>query len=350
MVRKLIVTLSVAAGAAVIARAFNVFDGGLPASAPPPLYGQDEWPALQSSDANAAAVGGRALAVPGVLALRDQCFGARPKPKGCELLAALSTDEAMRGRALRVAAGLLRSTDPERADELLLLAATDSARALAEYGRSAGGEADLPARVQALVEAARSGNAQAATWIVQGYELHDQQQSISQPLWTAMLLHGHAYAIPDTVSSRKWLYSLGTGIEASCPFQAVLFSTASFKRSKQRFAAGMAARTHEELARSVGNEVVGFIRTFTQFGRELFNGDGYAAAAEGLFNRLRHAHHRLNHLSALGTEAGARDAVRVVELVEGCQTAQGVRLVADLADLYGARAGRPLAEPRGEAL
>ncbi len=348
MLKKLVFTLIMAVGAAVVARAFNVFDGGLPASAPPPLSGETEWASLQPTFAPASSDSRQSVA--GLQTLKEICFGRDPKSDHCERLAALSADEATGARALRVAAGVRRGMAADRADELLLLAATSSARALAEYGRhTASDEADQHVRVQALVEAARAGNAQAATWIVQGYEMTSSEEAISQPLWTALLLHGHAYAIPDTVGSREWLYSLGTGVEATCPFQSVLFNTASFKRSKQRFAAGMTAHSQEQLARSTSAGVVRFARSLRQFGQDLSGGRGYQVAAEGLFNRLRHAHHELNHVAALGTEAGARDAVRVVELVGGCQTAHGVRTVTDLGNLYGARAGRPMAVLQGGA-
>lgn len=345
MLKKLFAAACVALMAALAAKAFNLFDGHLPADAPPPLAGQNEWPALQRpvppSQPRAAG--------PEIQRVRQACFGQSSSAASCELLAALTRDEAVRARALRAAARAVRDAEPQRADALLLLAATESAQALTEYGLAPGREGnDSDVRVEALVEAGRVGNTRAATSLSRGYGLEDGQ-AIARPLWAALLLNGHSHAIPDTAEARSWLYSVGAGLQATCPFERALFETASFRRSQQRFAAGLVARTHDSLIRTAPDAARHFGSAFQQFGSDVGQGADYRAAAENLFNRLRLEHHRLNHAGAIGSEEGARDAVRLADLVGGCKSPAGVRLVSDLAALYQARAGRPVMRQAGSA-
>jgi hypothetical protein len=261
----------------------------------------------------------------------------------CELLAALTDDRRWRARALQRAAERERARNPARADSLLLLAAAaDQPSALAAYGRvQVDGDEEELVRREALIEARRAGSNAAAAALG---DLQDELrgQALAHPDRVGLLLGGRALEIPDDLAVRRYLVGFGDGLERVCIFEAAVFDTAAFRRAKDEYSAPLAARSHVRIVTGVAGVGAAVARGVGGFASDLWNGKPYTDAAATLIRVVRQQQHRVNHAAAVSGEDGARDAVRAASLVNGCGSAQGLRMVRGLTALYRTRAGLPL--------
>lgn len=264
---------------------------------------------------------------------------ARAMADACLLEAAEALSEAPRAEALRRAASLVRGEDEALADLLLMTAAArGDLEALTQYADMPDGSADdALLRREAALMAAQAGSKKAQAALAQRRAAY-QGQALSRPEVLVALLEGRGLEMPDDLETRRYLLGILVGIQNSCPFQSAMWQAAGFSRAHELYAAPVVAAAHTHVASSATDALAQAATAIGRFAQQMDQGAGYVDAGAGLMRDLREAQRNYNNSVSRVSEAGARDGVRTVELVAGCSSADGTRLLRALMDVFSARA------------
>ncbi len=260
----------------------------------------------------------------------------------CLLDAALATTEPVRTEALRRAARLLRSEDGTTADLVLMLAAArGSVDALADYGSAvlpddSTGESALLRREAALMAA--QGGSREAQASLDRLRAPFYGQAVSRPEILISLLEGRGLDLADNLETRRFVLGIASGYQSSCPFSTASWDGASFSRARDMYASPVTAIAHTQIASSATTALSNAADAVGRFAKLLDHGASYAESGAGLLRELQDAQRTYNNAVAKVSEAGARDGVRIAELLGGCSSVEGTRFTRALMAVFIARA------------
>ncbi|HSW15728.1 MAG TPA: hypothetical protein VLJ86_00765 [Ramlibacter sp.] len=272
---------------------------------------------------------------------RDAAPSDVARAEACLLMAAADEDHAQALSALRQAAAMLQAGSREQADALLFTAASrGDAQALDAVGSAEPTDAaDALWRREATLLAADAG-APAARQRIGAQRQALYGQALERPELVIALLEGRGLELADDSATRRYLLGLSGAAQRSCAWQAGAWDTLTFTRAREQFEAPLKGQSHVRVAGDLVKAAGQSAAALGRFAQSLAEGEAYVPAATDLMRQLRGAQRGLDSQAATTGEAGARDGVRVVELLGGCGTADGLRLVRALTDVFVAGATR----------
>lgn len=259
----------------------------------------------------------------------------------CDLLVALVNDEPTRRKALLAAAEQLAPHAADLSDERLrMLAASGDVDALvdlAQTGQMRDPSTELQNR-ELLMAAAQAGSQRARQELTARRDRLVQGQALTRPEFLVALVEARPQDIPDTVQMRRYAVGYGRALERSCPFDVAAIDTAGFRKAQDQFAATLNTAGHLRLAGAAADAAGTALKATGAFVADMTGGRGYTESGGQFLRQWREAQRTLSAAGSTGSEDGARDAVRSVNLVGGCAQPQGLRLIRGLHALYAARA------------